>query len=115
METVVVELVPVVEGGALGLQHHQDLLGEAKPALAGGRAEGGGLGLEGPGDVVVPLLHQPLVLQRPDIVAEASVAALGDLLEVLFVASTSTPVQSPQRTSRPASSPPRRRPQAGSP
>ena len=84
METVVVELVPVVEGGALGLQHHQDLLGEAKPALAGGRAEGGGLGLEGPGDVVVPLLHQPLVLQRPDIVAEASVAALGDLLEVLF-------------------------------
>ena len=36
VETVVVELVPVVEGGALGLQHHQGLLGEAKPALAGG-------------------------------------------------------------------------------
>ena len=54
--------------------------------MAGGWAEGGGLGLEGPGDVVVPLLHQPLVLQRPYIVAdEASVAALGDLLEVLFV------------------------------
>ena len=36
VETVVVELVPVVEGGALGLQHQQGLLGEAKPALAGG-------------------------------------------------------------------------------
>ena len=53
--------------------------------MARGWAEGAGLGHEGPGDVVVPLLHQPLVLQRPDIVAEASVAALGDLLEVLFV------------------------------
>ena len=62
VETVVVELVPVVEGGALGLQHHQGFLSEAQPALAGGRAEGGGLGLEGPGDGVVLLLLQPLVL-----------------------------------------------------
>ena len=57
-----IELVPVVEGGDLWLEHHEALLSQAKPALARGWAEGGGRGLKGPGDGVVLLLLQPLVL-----------------------------------------------------
>ena len=82
---MVEKLVPVVQGGARGLQHHQALLCEAESALARGRAEGGGLGLEGPGDVVILLLLHPLVLQGPDVFAQASGATLAGLLEVLLM------------------------------
>ena len=80
-----VELVPVVEGGDLWLEHHQALLSQAESTLARGWAEGGGRGLEGPGDVEVLLLLQPLVLQGPDVLAETGCSPLVWPFEVLLV------------------------------
>ena len=76
MPAVRKELVPVVEGGVVRLEHHQALLFHTESAAARGRGKSTGPCHEGPADRPVFVLLQALVLQRPDVLAEAGGTSL---------------------------------------
>ena len=85
MPTMAEEFAAVVEGPKVGFEHQQRFFHKAQSALAGGRAEGAGLGHEGPADGVVGILHHPLVLQAPDEFGEAGFVTFCRFFEVLLV------------------------------
>ena len=53
--------------------------------MARSRAERAGLGHKGPADGVVSVLHQPLVLERPDVLRKAGSDTLRGFFEILLV------------------------------
>ena len=79
------EFIPVVEAGQLRLQNHQTLLFDTKSAPSRCGRKSTGPCHEGPADRPVSILHQPLVLQRPDVRAQACRTSLVRLLPVLLM------------------------------
>ena len=85
MSAVGEELVPVVELGPLRVEDHQGLLHDAEAAVSRGWRKSFGPCHEGPADAPVLVLLQPLVLQGPDVLAQAGCTSLVWVLPVLFV------------------------------
>ena len=85
MSAVIEEFISAVEQGPLRLEDHQAFLLEAEPAAVRGGAVGLGPRNQGPGDGEVPVLHQPLLLQAPDVGAEAGCTLLAPGFEILYI------------------------------
>ena len=71
MQAVVEKLVPAVEGCPLRLEDHQAFLLETEAAAVRSWTVGFGSPNQRPGDGEVLVLHQTLLLQAPDVRAEA--------------------------------------------
>ena len=71
MAAVVEKLVPTVQGCPLRLEDHQAFLLETEAAAVRSWTVGFGSPNQRPGDGEVLVLHQTLLLQAPDVRAEA--------------------------------------------
>ena len=85
MPAVCKEFISVIEGGQLRLQDHHALLLDTEPAASRGWGKNAGPCHECPADRPVPVLLQALVLQGPDVLAEAGVTSLAGVLEISIV------------------------------